>query len=94
MVKQKVRNIGIKANPPEDFCNDIKCPWHGSLSVRGRVFKGTVVSAKAPKTAVIRCDFHRFLPKYEIFERKHSKVVAYNPECVNAKKGDIVRIAE
>jgi small subunit ribosomal protein S17 len=94
MVKQKVRNIGIEAKPPEEFCNDIKCPWHGRLSLRGRILKGKVVSDKAPKTVIVRWDYHNYMPKYERYERRHSKVAAYNPECINAKKGDMVRIAE
>jgi len=94
MVKQKVRNIGIEAKAPEDFCSDSKCPWHGTLSVRGRVLKGIVTSAKAPKTVIVRWDFHRFMPKYERYERKHNKVAAYCPECISVKKGDTVRIAE
>jgi len=96
MVKeQKARkNIGINAKPPEETCNDSKCPWHGKLSVRGRVFTGEVVSDKAPKTVVVKWGYHHLIPKYERFERRHSSVVAYNPECINAKKGDVVRISE
>lgn len=95
MVKeQKARNIGIDAKPPEETCNDVKCPWHGKLSVRGRVFTGEVASDKAPKTVVVKWGYHHLIPKYERFERRHSSVVAYNPECINAKKGDIVRISE
>ena len=94
MVKQKVRNIGVEAKPPEEVCNDIKCPWHGSLSVRGRILKGKVVSHKAQKTVIVRWDYHNYMPKYERYERRHSKVAAYNPECINAKKGDMVKIAE
>jgi small subunit ribosomal protein S17 len=94
MVKQKVRNIGIEAKPPEKFCNDVKCPWHGRLGVRGTVLEGTVESDKASKTVIVRWDFHNYLPKYERYERRKGKVAAYNPECINAKKGDLVRIAE
>ena len=94
MVKQKVRNIGIEAKAPEEFCSDNKCPWHGTLSVRGRVLKGIVTSAKALKTVIVRWDFHRFMPKYERYERKHNKVAAYCPKCITVNKGDIVRIAE
>jgi len=95
MVKeQKTRNIGIDAKSPEETCNDSKCPWHGKLSIRGRVFTGEVVSDKAPKTVVVKWGYHHIIPKYERFERRHSSVVAYNPECINAKKGDIVRISE
>jgi len=92
--KVKHRNIGIKAIPPKKVCNDIKCPWHGNLSLRGRIFTGTVTSAKAPKTAIIEWGFVHYLPKYERYERRHSRIVAYNPECIAAKEGDIVRVAE
>jgi small subunit ribosomal protein S17 len=94
MVKQKIRNIGIEAKPPEKKCQDIKCPWHGSLSLRGRIFTGEVVSDKAEKTVVVRWDYTHFIPKYDRYERRNTKVAAYNPECINAKKGDIVKIVE
>jgi small subunit ribosomal protein S17 len=89
-----VRNIGIQAKAPEKECNDIKCPWHGELPVRGRVFQGEVVSDKAPKTVVVKWGYTHYITKYERYERRHSDVVAYNPSCIAAKVGDIVRIAE
>ena len=94
MIKQKVRNIGIEAKSPKKACKDVKCPWHGRLSLRGRIFVGEVVSSKAPKTAVVRWEFHSKIPKYDRYERKRKKVVAYNPECIDAKIGDVVRISE
>ena len=95
MVKVKTaRNIGIDAKTPENACKDEKCPWHGILPVRGRVFKGEVISDKAPKTVTVEWGFVAKVPKYERYERRHSSVRAYNPECINAKKGDMVRIAE
>jgi small subunit ribosomal protein S17 len=94
MVKQKIRNIGIEVKPPEKSCNDMKCPFHGKLSLRGKVFEGLVVSDKASKTVIVRWDYHRYNTKYERYERRHSTVAAYNPLCVDAKEGDIVKIAE
>jgi len=94
MVKQKARNIGIEATPPKEVCADEKCPWHGQLSLRGRVFEGEVVSSMAEKSVVVRWDYTRYIPKYERFERRHTKVSAYNPKCINAKKGDFVKISE
>ena len=93
-MKQKVRNIGLDVKPPKNACKDIKCPFHGRLSVRGRTFVGKVVSDKASKTVVVRWEYHSYNTKYERYERRHSKVAAYNPECIDAKKGDDVRIAE
>lgn len=52
------------------------------------------MSDKAPKTVIVRWDFHHYITKYERYERKHTRIVAYNPECIDAKKGDTVRIIE
>ncbi|MBI2084412.1 MAG: 30S ribosomal protein S17 [Candidatus Aenigmarchaeota archaeon] len=90
----KVRNIGIDANPPKKECSDAKCVWHGKTPIRGGVLKGKIVSAKAHKTAVVKREFLHFLPKYERYERRHSKITAYNPACIDAKEGDTVTIAE
>lgn len=96
MVKElrKARNIGIKTEPPKESCEDNQCPWHGTLPVRGRVLDGKVVSAKAQKTIVIEREFFKFIPKYERYERRHSRIVAYKPDCIKVEKGDKVRIAE
>jgi small subunit ribosomal protein S17 len=93
-MKQKIRNIGVDAKPPENACNDPKCAWHGKLSIRGKILEGIVVSAKAQKTAIIERHYLHYLPKYERYERRHSRIAAYNPECISAKEGDRVRIAE
>jgi len=92
--KGKARDIGIKANAPERACEDPKCPWHGRLPVRGRVIEGRVVSAKAQRTVVIEVEYFQLIQKYERYERRHSRIVAYKPDCINVKVGDRVRIAE
>jgi len=94
MKKQKARDIGIDAKPPERMCEDEKCPWHGRLPIRGKIIEGTVVSARAQKTAVIERSYLHYIPKYERYERRHSRIAAYNPECISAKEGDRVKIAE
>ncbi|MBU5575279.1 MAG: 30S ribosomal protein S17 [Candidatus Aenigmatarchaeota archaeon] len=93
--KQGYRNIGLPdVTPPKNNCLDIKCPWHGVLPVRGRVLLGKVVKSKSQKTVVVERDYNLFIKKYERFERRKSKIFAYNPQCINAKEGDIVKIAE
>jgi len=95
MVKmKKARNIGIGVKPPEKECSDKKCPFHGVLSVRGKILEGIVVSSKAQKTAIVERNYLHYIPKYERYERRHSRTAAYNPECISAKEGDKVRIAE
>jgi len=94
MAKRKKTDIGIDAKKPKASCTSIKCPWHGSLKVRGRMFQGRVVSDKAASTVIVQWDFLRYIPKYERYSRKRTRVAAHNPECIGAKEGDTVKIAE
>lgn len=75
-------------------CTDVKCPIHGSLKTRGAQLQGKVVSAKAKKTAIVEIDYTRHISKYERYLRKRSRVPSHNSDCVAAKEGDIVNIAE
>lgn len=94
MAKTGAKNTGIVLEAPKQDCNDIKCPFHGSLSIRGRQFAGTVVSARMRKTAVIEFERLYFLKKYERYEKRRTKLKVHNPECVNAKDGDVVNVME
>lgn len=88
------KNIGIPLKPPEKTCNDPKCAWHGKVKVRGNLFKGRVVSARGQKTAIIEIEYAHYVPKYERYERRHSRIAAHNPSCIAAKIGDEVIIGE
>jgi len=88
------RDIGYDAKPPEKECNDPKCPWHGTLPVRGKILVGKVVSAKAHKTVIVERHYLHYLPKYERYERRHSRIPAHKPDCIDVKVGDKVKIAE
>ena len=87
-------NLGLGLKPPKEKCEDPRCPWHGSLSIRGKVLEGTVKSTKTHKTAIIEWKYIKFVRKYERYERRKSSVAAYNPGCMNAREGDNVVIAE
>ncbi len=77
-----------------EACGDLNCPFHGHLRTRGHVIEGVVVSAKMEKTAIVRRDYLHYVPKYERYERRHSRIPAHNPPCINAREGDRVKIAE
>ncbi len=94
MVKEETRSIGISAEMPKQKCSGITCPFHGKLSLRGRQFTGTVISTKMRKTAVIEFARLYFLQKYERYEKRRTKLKVHNPECINAKEGDKVKIME
>lgn len=91
----KARDIGVPvSNPPKLACSDQNCPYHGHLSIRGRIFEGKVISDKMDKGVIVEWDYLLELKKYKRFMRKKSRVPAHNPQCINAHTGNIVRIAE
>jgi small subunit ribosomal protein S17 len=90
-----MHNIGIPGiKPPEKECSDPNCPYHGELKVRGRILSGTIISKKMNRTVVIKRDYAFYVPKYQRYERRNSKLAAHLPDCVEVNVGDIVRIVE
>jgi small subunit ribosomal protein S17 len=87
-------NIGFQVPAPEKSCEDPQCPFHGTLSVRGQVIDGTVVSDKTARTVVVQREYFKYIPKYERLEKRKSKLHAHNPDCIAAKTGDRVTLAE
>ena len=92
--KTAAKDIGLGLPEPKEKCNDPKCPWHGNLPVRGRMFRGIAKSSKTHKTVIVEWDYNRYVPKYQRYERRKTRVIAYNPPCIKAKEGDVVIIAE
>lgn len=88
------KDIGVGLKAPETACDDPKCPWHGRLSVRGRVFEGIVKSTKSHNTAIIEMGYHRYVQKYQTYEKKRLRITAHNPPCVHARDGDHAIAAE
>ena len=64
------------------------------IGTRGRTFKGKVVSDKAQKTVTVEWMRRVYVPKYERYLIKRSKVKAHVPDEVSVKEGDFVVIKE
>ncbi len=75
-------------------CIDQHCPKHGTVKARGRLFTATVQSARAQKTAIVEWERRYHVPKFERYERRMTKLNVHNPDCIDAKDGDVVRISE
>ncbi|HLI46480.1 MAG TPA: 30S ribosomal protein S17 [Geobacterales bacterium] len=84
--------FGIEA--PAKSCDDINCPFHGNLSVRGRLDSGVVIKLKAMKTAVVEKEYLVFIRKYQRYERRRSKYHVHVPSCIKVKEGDKVIFGE
>ncbi len=88
------RDIGIDVKVPERECDDVNCPFHGKLPVRGQIIEGVVVSDRAAKTVVVQRTYLKKIWKYERYEPRRSKIHAHNPPCISARVGDTVKIME
>ena len=78
----------------KEKCNDKNCPKHGSISLRGRTFIGKIVSTKAHKSAIVEWGRLNFIPKYERYSKRKTRIQVHNPRCMNIKEKDDVEIEE
>ena len=88
------KDIGLGVKLPEKSCSSERCPFHGHLRVRGRIFKGRIVSTKSMNTAIVEWDYYHHIPKYERYERRKTRVAAHLPRCIETRVGDAVKIGE
>lgn len=90
----RTKNTGVDVQAPKQTCEDRRCPFHGELKVRGKIFTGTVISDKMQNSAIVEWTGWRYVPKYERYKRTRTKVSVHNPKCIDAKEGDVVKIVE
>jgi len=93
-MEENSKNIGIKVKLPTKKCKDKECPFHGRLKCRGKIFTAIIIATKMQKTATVEFERQYYLPKYERYEKRRTRIKAHNPDCIDAKDGDIVRISE
>ena len=94
MAKTKKTNE-VKEQKIVGTCNDPKCPFHGTLSTRGRVFRGIVIK-KFPKRIVIEFERTIYIQKYERFAKSRTRLHARLSDCFASEVnlGDYVEIME
>jgi small subunit ribosomal protein S17 len=85
---------GLNVTEPETTCADENCPFHGTLGVRGQTLEGTVASTDMTKTVVVEREYDVYVPKYDRYMKRRSRVSAHHPPCLDLEEGEEVRIAE
>jgi small subunit ribosomal protein S17 len=85
---------GLSVAEPKTKCEDERCPFHGSLKVRGRLLSGKVVSTSGRSFVVVQMDHLHKVGKYNRVERRRSRLSAHLPGCIQPSEGDTVQIAE
>ena len=86
--------IGIDVPVPKATCEDRKCPFHGETKIRGRIFVGIVKELSFQKNALVEWERRMYIPKYERYEKRRTKVWAHSPLCLGVSVGDKVKISE
>ncbi|MBI2106909.1 30S ribosomal protein S17 [Candidatus Woesearchaeota archaeon] len=89
-----MKTIGIDVKVPKNKCEDRQCPFHGIQRVRGKLMQVEVIKKNVSKTATVSFHHFHYIPKYERYEKKQSKLKVHNPLCIDANVGDIVMIGE
>ena len=90
------RNIGLPVNEPKKkpIENEKNNPFSGSLSIRGKLFEGVVINAKAKGTVVIQKESPIYFKKFKRFGRSKNQIHAHIPSNLNVQEGDYVIAAE
>lgn len=93
------KKIGLGFKTPQDAIQgsyvDKKCPFTSNISIRGRIFKGVVLSNKMNRTVVLRRDYLHYIKKYNRFEKRHHNLPAHlSPVFSRTRIGDVVTIGQ
>ena len=90
------RNIGLPVSEPKKQAEegDKKNPFNGTLSIRGKLFEGTVVNASAKNTVVIEKDAPVYFSKTKRYGRSKNKIHAHVPSNIEVVEGAHVLAAE
>ncbi len=96
-MKKKTNEKKEKKEPAVagDICNDKKCPTHGNLKTRGRIFEGRVTK-KFKNRLTIELERMIYVKKYERYYKSKTKIHAHLPTCIEnqIQIGDLIRIQE
>merc|ERR1711991_174011 len=92
------KNVGLGIKTPQDAVLgtyvDKKCPFTGNVSIRGRVLRGVVSSAKMRRSVSVRRDYLHYIRKYNRFEKRHRNLLAHCAPCFTVKEGDMVTVGQ
>jgi small subunit ribosomal protein S11e len=88
------KKIGLGFKTPQAAIDgsyiDKKCPYTSNIAIRGRIFKGVVLSNKMKNTVVLRRDYLHYIKKYNRYEKRHNNISVHVSPCRSIKEGDIV----
>merc|ERR1719390_245271 len=86
----KAVGLGIKTprTAIEGTYVDKKCPWTGSVNIRGKMLTGVIRTTKMKNTVIIRKDYLHYIKKYNRFEKRHKNTPVHVSPAFRVKVGD------
>jgi small subunit ribosomal protein S11e len=100
VTKRWYQDVGLGFKTPREAIEghyiDKKCPFtSASISIRGRILTGVVVSTKMKRTIIIRREYLHYIPKYNRYEKRHKNVAAHLSPCfIGVNPGDVVTVGQ
>ncbi len=88
------QNIGLEVKVPTKECNDVHCPFHGRLSIRGKLFDGKVTGDKAKQTITLQKEAPVYFSKYKRYARSTNTIHAHFHEWIEVSLVNRVIAAE
>ena len=90
------RNIGIpvKKSTKSPINGEKNNPFNGTLSIRGKLFEGIVVNAKAKHTVTIEKKSFINFSKFRRYGRSKNRIHAHVPSNLDVREGDRIIAAE
>ncbi len=92
--KESVLGVSAPERAKDSQYYDQNCPFTGGLAVKKETLKGKVVKKDINKSATIEWTNSRYVPKYERYELKKSRLRVHNPPAVDAQIGQMVLVAK
>jgi small subunit ribosomal protein S17 len=88
-----ILGVPVPKKKPKAELSDKNCPFYGNLNVKKANLVGTIIKRDANGSATIEWIRSKFVPKYERFQFRRSRVRVHNPSSINAKVGEKVLVA-
>ena len=92
--------VGLGFKTPKEAIEgtyiDKKCPFtSASVSIRGRILVGTVMSTKMKRTLIVRRENLHFIKKNNRYEKRHKNLAAHVSPCfIGVQPGDLVTVGQ
>jgi len=92
-VRKEVLGIPAPVKAFDSAYHHKVCPFTGNLAVKKELLSGVVIKKDTNRSATIEWNRSRYVPKYERYEVRRSRLRVHNPPCLDAQVGQKVLVA-